>query len=90
MNDKKILFFSSKFCWPCKMVEPVIDKLISEWIEIQKIDVVKNDWLELAKQYSLFETPTIVFDNKWDFKTVSWIQAEADIRKYVEQFQWEN
>ena len=39
---KKILYFSAKWCGPCKQLGPVMDSLSAEGLPIQKIDVDEN------------------------------------------------
>ena len=55
---KKLIYFSAKWCGPCKMLGPVMEELSSEGVNIQKIDVDSNP--EMAQQYGVRNIPTVV------------------------------
>ena len=55
---KKLIYFSAKWCGPCKMLGPVMEELSSGGINIQKVDVDSNP--EMAKQYGVRNIPTVV------------------------------
>ena len=55
---KKIIYFSAQWCGPCKQFAPVINQLQSEGINIQKVDVDKDN--TLSAQYGVRNIPTLV------------------------------
>ena len=55
---KKLLYFSAKWCGPCKMVGPVMEELKAEGYNVQKIDVDSNQ--ELSQQFGIRNIPTVV------------------------------
>ena len=59
---KKILYFSSTWCQPCKMLGPIMESVGNE-VNYQKIDVDSNQ--ELSMKYGIRNIPTLVLvDNK--------------------------
>ena len=54
---KKILYFSSSWCQPCKTLGPIMDSLQGQ-INFRKIDV-DND-TELSVKYGVRNIPTLV------------------------------
>lgn len=62
LDHKGIVFvdFYADWCAPCKVTEPIIDKLSDEIgnVKFVKMDVDKNP--ETASQYSVFSIPTFV------------------------------
>ena len=57
MSDKRVLYFTSPFCGPCKRFIPTIQEL-SECITIQKVDASTN--LELSKKFNITSVPTLI------------------------------
>lgn len=55
---KKILYFSAKWCGPCKQLGPVMDSLSAEGLPIQKIDVDENS--QLSAEYAVRNIPCLV------------------------------
>jgi len=54
---KKILYFSSTWCGPCKMLGPIMESVGNE-VNYQKIDVDSNQ--ELSMKYGIRNIPTLV------------------------------
>ena len=55
---KKFLYFSAKWCGPCRMLGPVMEELSNEGYSVQKIDVDNNP--ELSQQFGIRNIPTVV------------------------------
>ncbi|MHA1821333.1 MAG: thioredoxin family protein [Promethearchaeota archaeon] len=65
----KILFFSSKYCAPCKVVEKILERvnlsLFGNKLNIDKIDIdASKENLELSKKYNVMSVPTIIINDK--------------------------
>lgn len=50
--------FHASWCAPCKMMEPIVDKIQSEGIKVVRVDVDENP--ELAQYFSVMSVPTFV------------------------------
>jgi thiol-disulfide isomerase/thioredoxin len=72
-----ILFFTSKYCAPCKPVERMLAKinlsLFGNQLRIQKIDISEN--IEDAKKYNIMSVPSIIVGKK----RLTHIMDEQDI-----------
>jgi thioredoxin 1 len=56
-----IKYFSAKWCGPCKMFGPIVDKVSSETgVNIQKIDVDMSK--DIAAEYMISSVPTLIFE----------------------------
>ena len=60
--DKPVLVdFSAVWCGPCKMLDPVVEELASEWadsVRVVKLDVDNNP--NVAMQYHVMGVPTLM------------------------------
>ena len=54
---KKILYFSSTWCQPCKNFKPIMESLSNE-MAVQFIDIDSNP--QLVAEYNVRSVPTIV------------------------------
>ena len=55
---KKFLYFSAKWCGPCRMLGPVMEELNNEGYSVQKIDVDTNP--EISQQFGIRNIPTVI------------------------------
>ena len=61
---KKILKFGAPWCGPCKMQDKILDELINEGYNVEKVNVDENE--ALAEQYDVVSIPVIVILNDKD------------------------
>lgn len=59
----KAIKFGAPWCGPCKVQDKILDELISEGYDIEKINI--DDKEELALKYDVMSVPTIIiFDGE--------------------------
>lgn len=54
----KAIKFGAPWCGPCKMQDKILDELISEGYEIEKINIDEQE--EIALKYDVMTVPTII------------------------------
>lgn len=54
---KEILYFTAKWCGPCRMLGPVMESL-SDQINYQKVDIDSDT--ELSTKYGVRNIPTLI------------------------------
>ena len=59
----KILYFSSPYCGPCKMIGPIIEDVFKD-CELTKIDVFKS--AGMAEAYDISRTPSVIVNVNGD------------------------
>lgn len=57
--NKRIIYFSSTWCQPCKMLAPTLDTIAGQ-INLTKVDVEQQP--QMASQYSVRNVPTLVLE----------------------------
>ena len=60
-EKKKAKYFTASWCGPCKMYSPLVEELVSEGYNIQKINV--DEEMNMASEYGIMSVPTIVVEN---------------------------
>lgn len=63
MGKVVLMDFSAEWCGPCKMQDPIIEKLegkFKDTVEFRKIDVDSN--IDLSSKYGIHAVPTIVIE----------------------------
>ncbi|MBE0523636.1 MAG: thioredoxin fold domain-containing protein [Methanosarcinales archaeon] len=63
MGKVVLIDFSAEWCGPCKMQDPIIEKLegkFKDTVEFRKIDVDSN--IDLSSKYGIHAVPTIVIE----------------------------
>lgn len=64
---KELLYFSAKWCGPCKQLAPRMEKLKSEGkISYQKVDVDQDT--ELSAKYGVRNIPTLILVENGEVK----------------------
>lgn len=63
----KAIKFGAPWCGPCRMQDKILDELISEGYDIEKVDIDEHE--ELAEKYDVMTVPTtIIFDEEHEVK----------------------
>lgn len=80
---KKFLYFTAKWCGPCKMLAPVMEELAQEYT-IEKIDIDENS--DAVATYNVMSVPTIILlqDEKEVTRTVGAKPKNYYINQYNE------
>jgi len=81
---KKILYYTSSWCGPCKQLAPIMESLKGQ-INYQKIDIDQNQ--ELSIKYSIRSVPTLVLidENGKEISRKIGLQQPQDILNFYNQ-----
>lgn len=90
MENEKVdlLYFSAKWCGPCKILYPLLEKLNDTRITLQKIDV--DEEKDLIQEYGIRSVPSLIlvdgdniiskFDGKKDVLSIKeWIDNSLNV-----------
>jgi thioredoxin 1 len=70
-KERGIIYFSAPWCGPCKMLGPIMEGLISEGMNVKKVNCDYD--VTLTQQYNVRNIPTLVLTdlngNEIDRKT---------------------
>lgn len=79
--------FAASWCGPCKMIEPVIEELASEYagkMKFGKLDIDENS--ETAAKFSVMSIPTlIIFKNGEIVKQMLGAHSKDGFKKEIDQ-----
>lgn len=84
----KVMKFGAEWCPPCRMLDPIWDKVATSTpgVDFEKIDIDQNP--ELATQYNITAVPTMVFvKNDVVVDVLMGFRREEDIRKKIKELQ---
>lgn len=88
-KPEELLYFSSRFCGPCRQMAPVIDKLKKEGYPIQKIDVEEQP--RLTRRYRIRSVPSyVLLQDGQEFSRFSGLISEKSLRELLGKPQSEN
>lgn len=59
-NKLTIASFSAKWCGPCRMQLPILEKFASENKDVQIIKLNVDENLEISKEYEVRNIPTLI------------------------------
>lgn len=85
-KDGRVLVdFYAIWCGPCKMLAPIVEKVVEEHPEVKllRVDVDKNE--ELSARYNIVSIPTLIYfkDGKPINASVGFI-PEDKVKAFVE------
>lgn len=57
---KVLLYFTAKWCTPCKHVKPLLNEVVTEFpdVQVQLVDI--DEQREVVRQYQVMSVPTLV------------------------------
>lgn len=85
-QGKVVLDFYADWCSPCRMMEPVLEKMKNEFNEVNffKVNVDSNQ--QAASTYEIRSIPTIVFlKDGQEADRVVGLVAEDDFKKKIKE-----
>lgn len=59
----RLLHFTAKWCGPCQMMKPTINKVLEEYPEIKYILIDVDENSETATDYGVMSLPTFIVFN---------------------------
>jgi len=82
-NGTVIVDFYGSWCMPCKMLAPIVEKVVKDQnIKLAKVDVDDNE--ELVKRYKIMSVPTLlIFKNGEHVSTSTGVVSENRILELV-------
>lgn len=81
-GEKGIVYFYSPACRACKYQTPIIDRLISDGHNIQKIDISRD--LSTARKFGVMATPTtVVLKGNEIVEFLVGAKTEDKLRRYL-------
>ena len=83
-SDKPVLVdFWARWCMPCKMLRPIVDKVSNELnIKLATIDVDENE--ELIKEYGIMSVPTLkIFKNGKEVASSVGVISETKLKEML-------
>lgn len=60
-NKKVIVDMYADWCYPCKILKPILEELSKEYKEIKFLKVNVDENMELANKFSVTSIPTLLF-----------------------------
>ena len=83
-NDLVLVDFYATWCGPCKMMHPIIDKVVEEFkdLEVLKVNVDENE--ELAREYGIMSIPTLIlFKDKKIVEKKTGFTSNEEINNWI-------
>ena len=79
----KYLYFSAPWCGPCKMLGPIMEKVKTQGIPVEKINV--DTETNLVTQYSVRNIPTVVLVDSTGKEFARTVGVKSE-NHFVEQY----
>jgi thioredoxin 1 len=85
-NDVVLLDFHADWCGPCKMLEPIVEKLAAETpAAVGKIDV--DELQEIAAEFQVRGVPTVVIYSGGEaVEQFAGVRGEDELRGLIQQY----
>ncbi|MFA9493378.1 thioredoxin family protein [Streptococcus sp. E17BB] len=60
-SDQKVVFlFTADWCGDCQFIYPVLDELVTDFPQLTFLQVDRDQFMDLAKQWDVFGIPSLV------------------------------
>lgn len=84
-TGKVVVDFYAVWCGPCKMLAPVVEKVVNENPDYTLLRVNVDDNAELSDRYNIVSIPMLIYfkDGKIANANVGYI-GEAEVKKLLE------
>ena len=80
-----IVDFWAVWCWPCRILKPLLEKIASEHPEIQLLTVDVDQNQELAGEYNINSIPAVFMFKNWQMvDNFVWVMPENEILEKIE------
>jgi len=83
-----LIDFWAEWCGPCKMMEPIIKEIASEYegkLKVAKLNVDENNLI--ASRYGIQSIPTLIlFKGKIILEEIVGVQSKEYLRKALDKF----
>lgn len=81
INERVLVDFYAKWCGPCKLLGPELEKLGDE-IKIVSVDI--DEYRELARSYGVMSIPCLImFDKGKEVKRNVGFMPEVKLREFI-------
>lgn len=70
-KGKALLDFNATWCGPCKMMEPHLEKLSENYLDLKIISIDVDKFNELAAKYNISSIPTLIYYQDGKIKKTS-------------------
>ena len=83
----KVIKFSSTWCQPCKMLDPIFDQVKSEvfGVSFETIDVDTNK--DITSKYSVSNVPTVIIEKNGELvNRFSGVKSKLEIINLINQY----
>lgn len=81
-SGRRVLYFYSPNCGPCRAITPMMDQLVQEFGKVTKIDISQD--LGLAKRFSVKATPTtLLVENETIADVILGAPKEGRLREFM-------
>ena len=79
---KRIEYYSAKWCTPCKIYKPIIQKLKNEGVNVNMYDIEKDK--EKSTEKGIMSIPvTIIYDDDKELTRLIGIQSIEDLKYWM-------
>ncbi|MFA9414095.1 MULTISPECIES: thioredoxin family protein [unclassified Streptococcus] len=60
-SDQKVVFlFTADWCGDCQFIYPVLDELVADFPQLTFLQVDRDQFMDLAKEWDVFGIPSLV------------------------------